>query len=155
MVASKRKAVPERRVAVGADVPAPIVAALRTACLALPEVHEEPAWSGLRWKIRARSFAHVLEVESGPPTARADFTVMMFRSNPPERDVLLASGHPFFKPGWGTNVVGMVIDDAFDPEELAELVTESYCILAPKKLVALVDRPPAPEDDDGMAPPDL
>jgi len=25
--------------------------------------------------------------------------------------------------------------------EVAELVTESYCVLAPKKLVALVERP--------------
>jgi len=27
--------------------------------------------------------------------------------------------------------------------EVAELVTESYCVLAPKKLVELVDRPRA------------
>jgi hypothetical protein len=42
----------------------------------------------------------------------------------------------------------MVLDDATDWDEVAELVTESYCIMAPKKLVALVDRPSDPEDAD-------
>jgi hypothetical protein len=34
----------------------------------------------------------------------------------------------------------MVIDAGVDWDEVAELVTESYCVLAPKKLVELVDR---------------
>jgi len=38
-------------------------------------------------------------------------------------------------------VVGLVIDAHTDWSEVAELVTESYCLLAPKKLVALMDRP--------------
>jgi hypothetical protein len=55
--------------------------------------------------------------------------------------VLVASGHPFFSLGWGRGVVGMVLDDDSDWQEVRELVTESYCMFAPKKLVALVDRP--------------
>jgi hypothetical protein len=35
----------------------------------------------------------------------------------------------------------MVLDDGVDWDEVAELLTDSYCLLAPKKLVALVDRP--------------
>jgi hypothetical protein len=35
----------------------------------------------------------------------------------------------------------MVIEDDVDWDEVAELLTESYCILAPKKLAALVVRP--------------
>jgi hypothetical protein len=35
----------------------------------------------------------------------------------------------------------MIIDAATDWAELAELVTESYCIQAPKKLAAQVERP--------------
>jgi hypothetical protein len=38
------------------------------------------------------------------------------------------------------NVMGMVLDDNVDWEEVGELLTESYCILAPKKLAALVHR---------------
>jgi hypothetical protein len=40
-------------------------------------------------------------------------------------------------------IVGVVLDAGVDWGEVAELVTESYCVLAPKKLVELVDRPSA------------
>jgi hypothetical protein len=119
------------------DVPEAIIAELRAICLGLPETYEEQSWAGRRWMVRKRNFAHVITVEapSGPST------VMTFRAADPELGILLASGHPFFKAGWGTNVVGMVLDPATDWEEVAELLTESYCILAPKKLAAKVDRP--------------
>ena len=42
---------------------------------------------------------------------------------------------------WPPDMVGMVLDDGVDWDEVAELLTESYCVLAPKKLVARVDRP--------------
>jgi hypothetical protein len=45
-------------------------------------------------------------------------------------------------------MVGMIIDDGVDWQEVAELVTESYCIVAPKKLVAQVDRPEDPAADE-------
>ena len=51
------------------------------------------------------------------------------------------AGHPFFVLGWGRDAMGMVLDDP-DWDEVRELVTESFCALAPKKLIALVDRPP-------------
>jgi hypothetical protein len=51
-------------------------------------------------------------------------------------------GYPFFKPGWGADVVGMVLDDDVDWDEVAELLTESYCVLAPKRLATMADRPP-------------
>jgi hypothetical protein len=35
----------------------------------------------------------------------------------------------------------MILDEATDWVEVAELLTESYCLLAPKKLTAQVDRP--------------
>ncbi|HET6951899.1 MAG TPA: MmcQ/YjbR family DNA-binding protein [Acidimicrobiales bacterium] len=124
-----------------ADVPAEIVARLRAVCLGLPETAEQQAWAGTRWRVRTRTFAHVLTVdgEGGPAT------VMTFRASGPELDALRAAGHPFFRPGWGHDVVGMVLDTGTDWDEVTELVTESYCILAPKKLVSRVDRPPAGE----------
>lgn len=128
-----------------ADVPADVLDGLRTVCLGLPEVHEQQAWTGRRWCIRKRSFAHVLTLDSpeGPTT------VVSFRSAGAELAALRAAGHPFFRPGWGDNVVGMVLDGATDWDEVAELVTESYCIMAPKKLAALVDRPPDLDADLG------
>lgn len=35
----------------------------------------------------------------------------------------------------------MVLTDDVDWDEVGELLTDSYCVPAPKKLVALVDRP--------------
>ena len=88
--------------------------------------------------VRKRNFAHVF----GMCDAQGAVTTMLaFRSPDEERDALVASGHPFFLLGWGRNVVGMVLEDAVDWEEVRELVTDSYCVLAPKKLVALVERP--------------
>jgi hypothetical protein len=131
-----------------ADVPRPIVVKLRSVCLGLPEAYEEHAWVGIRWRIRKRTFAHVLAVESGSPPAYAraagtsgSVVVLTFRSSGPELDALRHSGHPFFGTRWRADEVGMVIDDDVDWAEVGELVTESYCLLAPKKLVALVDRP--------------
>jgi hypothetical protein len=131
-----------------ADVPRPIVVKLRSVCLGLPEAYEEQAWVGIRWRIRKRTFAHVLAVESGSPRAYAraagtsgSVVVLTFRSSGPELDALRHSGHPFFGTRWRADEVGMVIDDDVDWAEVGELVTESYCLLAPKKLVALVDRP--------------
>jgi hypothetical protein len=130
------------------DVPLEIVVRLREICLALPEVYEEEAWVGARWRVRKRTVAHVLMVEEGYPPAYAaaaggdgPFCVMTFRSV--EADVL-ADVHPrFFRARWGADVAGIVLDDAVDAvdwDEVAELITDSYCIMAPKKLAALVGR---------------
>jgi hypothetical protein len=51
------------------------------------------------------------------------------------------AGPPFFRPAWGSDVVGMVLGAGVEWEEVAELLTESYCVLAPKKLAGLVERP--------------
>ena len=120
-----------------ADVPPEIVAKLRDICALLPDAYEDQPWTGTRWRIRKRTFVHALTIDS----PKGPTTVMTFRSSGPELDVLVRTGHPFFRAGWGTNVVGMVLDAKTDWDEVAELLTESYCIMAPKKLAALVQRP--------------
>jgi hypothetical protein len=128
------------------DVPLEIVARLSEICLALPDAYEEEAWVGERWRVRKRTFAHVLMVEEGYPPAYAravgddgPFCVVTFRS--PEADVLGELHHRFFRARWGPDVAGMVLDDETDWDEVAELLADSYCIMAPKKLSALVARP--------------
>ncbi len=130
------------------DVASEILAPLRSLCLALPEVAEEEAWVGVRWRIRGRTFAHVLLIDSGWPPAYATAaattgpaTVLMFRSSGPELDALRNVGRPFFAPRWRADEVGMVIDGAVDWGEVAELITDSYCTMAPRALRAMVDRP--------------
>jgi hypothetical protein len=131
------------------DVPPEVLDQLRRVCLALPEAYEEPAWVGTRWRIRKRTFAHVLTVDPDHQAAYAraaatdePLCVMTFRSPGDEIAALVSGGHPFFKPDWGADVVGMVLDGEVDWAEVAELLTESYRVLAPKRLAAMVDGPP-------------
>jgi hypothetical protein len=131
------------------DVPVEVVAKLRSVCVALPEAYEEEAWVGTRWRVRKRTFAHVLTIDSGWPPAYAraagsdgPISVMTFRSSGGELAALSSMGHPFFKPRWAPDIVGMVLGAGVDWDEVAELIVESYCVLAPKRLVELVDRPP-------------
>jgi hypothetical protein len=127
-------------------VPPALVAKLRSICLALPEAYEESAWVGTRWRIRKRTFAHVLMIDAGWPPAYAraasddgPISVITFRSRGVELEVLRSMGRPFFAPVWRGDEVGMVLDGTSDWHELAELVTESYRIRAPKKLGDLVN----------------
>ncbi len=128
-----------------ADVPEAVLRELRTITLALPEAAEEEAWAGTRWVVRRKNFAHVVQVDGGWPPAYAraagtdgPCTVLTFRSAPPELDVLRNAGPPFFAPVWFADIVGMVLGTDVDWVEVAELVTESYCALAPKALAARV-----------------
>jgi hypothetical protein len=130
------------------DVAAAIVDRLRSVCLALPEAYGESAWVGTRWRIRKKTFAHVLTIDAGRPPgyARAaategPVTVLTFEAWGPELAALSEAGHPFFKPPWRPTVVGMVLGARVDWDEVGELLTESYCVLAPKRLVELVERP--------------
>lgn len=130
------------------DVPDAVLGRLRGICAALPEVHEERAWVGVRWRVRGRTFAHVLVTAGGRPAAHvrasgaADGTcLLVFRSSGVELDVLGRTGPPFFRPPWGADTVGMVLGTDPDWAEVGELLTESYCTRAPRALVARVERP--------------
>ena len=123
---------------------------LRPLCTALPDAYEEEAWTGTRWRVRGRTFAHVLTIVGGwPPVyARAagtdgPATVLMLRSSGPELDALRNGEPPFFAPIWRSDEVGIVVDADTDWDEVAELVTESYCTQAPKRLAEAVPRPEA------------
>ena len=123
-----------------------VVARLAATALALPEAYEEDAWTGVRWRIRARTFAHVMVAQEGYEssfrniTGIADPTTLLtFRATGEELLALVHAGRPFYKPRWSPTIVGMVLDDDTDWDEVAELVTESYRFCAPQKLVRLFD----------------
>ena len=125
-------------------VPEEIEIRLREVCLELPDAYEERAWVGTRWMVRKRTFAHVLGVEVGDADP---VVVLSFRAAGEELETLRHAGHPFFVLGWGRDAMGMVLDNETDWDEVRELVTESFCVLAPKMLVARVDRPSAAEPE--------
>jgi len=128
-----------------------VVERLRAVCARLPEAYEEQAWVGTRWRVRNHTFAHVVTIDAGRPPAYAraagsdgPVTVMTFQSSGQELDALSRLGHPFFRPVWRPGIVGMIVDADSDWGEIAELVVDSYCLLAPKKLVAALERPLGP-----------
>ena len=132
------------------SVPLEVVETLGSICLALPEAYEEQASVGTRWRVGKRTFAHLLAVDSGWPPAYArasgsdgPLTVMMFRSSGPELAALSDAGRPFFTTPWRADEIGMVLGDDVDWVEVRELVTESYCVMAPRRLVDQLDRPTA------------
>jgi predicted DNA-binding protein (MmcQ/YjbR family) len=120
-----------------------IVERVTTLCLALPEVTVRVDYSLTRarstahsFDIRRRSFCLLVAVEdrTGKPAA-----LLVLRADPGEREALLSIGRPFFAARAGRDRIGVLHTDDTDWEEIRELVTESYRVLAPKKLTALLD----------------
>ena len=116
------------------EVPEDVLRRLRATLTALAEITEERAWVGVRWQVGKATVAHVF----GGEDQRFRVT---FRA---ELDEVLAFEHlgePYFRAGWGSNVVGLLIDTDTDWDEMAELLTDSYCLQAPARLADQVPRP--------------
>jgi predicted DNA-binding protein (MmcQ/YjbR family) len=125
------------------EVPDDLVERIRTLCLALPEVTARVDLTLVRerstaysFDIRRRSFCLLMAVADSAGKPRS---MLVLRADPDERDALLSSGRPFFAPRAGRGRIGVWLTDDTDWEEIRELVTESYRVLAPKKLSALLD----------------
>lgn len=103
---------------------------------ALPRCAQEAAWTGTRWRVGGATVAHVFGGED-------QVFRITFRGEPDEVAAFEHMGHPYFRSGWGGNVIGMVLDDegGLDWDELAELLTDSYCLQAPAHLAEQVARP--------------
>lgn len=115
-------------------VPAAWIERLSAILSAFPEVREHDAWVGLAWKVHSATVAHVFGGED------QQFRIT-FRADPDEVVAFQHMGEPYFKASWGSNVVGLLLDDGTDWDELAELLTDSYCIQAPTRLAEQVPRP--------------
>ena len=125
------------------EVPEDIVQRVRTLCLALPEVTLRVDYPLTRarstahsFDIRRRSFCLLVawEDSTGQPVP-----LLVLRAGPEEREALLSIGHPFFASRSNRDRIVVMLTGETDWEEIRELVTESYRILAPKKLTALLD----------------
>lgn len=130
-------------------VPELLLRKLRAICLGLPEAREEAAWTGTRWCVGNANFAHVLTVDAGwpPHYARAAGTdgpacLLTFRYDLREFDPRRFERAPYFRPVWFANIAGLRLDAAEpDWDEVEPLLIGSYCVLAPKRLASLIDRP--------------
>lgn len=108
---------------------------LRAICLKLPEATEKETWGDPTFRIRDRIFAM---------EKRGDGRISVWcKSVPDVRDaLLLAAPSLFFVPpyvgskGW----IGMRLDDDPDWSRVAELVRDSYRLIAPKKLARQLEQ---------------
>jgi hypothetical protein len=128
-------------------VPESVLSELRLTCLDLPEVTEEAAWLGTRWVVAKKNFAHVLMIDHGYPPAYARAAhhegpacVLTFRSALATAEAPRFARLPFFRPPWFANIVGLFLDENSDFQEISELLVASYCVVAPKRLAAQVER---------------
>ena len=115
-------------------VPEGMVRRIGAVLSVFPECYEESAWVGTRWRVGAATIAHVFGGED-------QLFRITFRAEPDEVMAFEHLGAPYFRAGWGRNVVGMLLDDDTDWDELAELLTDSYCLQAPASLADRVARP--------------
>ena len=102
---------------------------LRAICLALPEAQERETWGEPTMRVRSKIFAF------------PRFDQVTFKADPAERVSLLEDPRFFYPPyvgskGW----VGMRLEGKPDWDEVTELLTTSYRLIAPKRLVALLDQ---------------
>jgi hypothetical protein len=108
---------------------------VRRLCLALPEAAEQEAWGAPTYRIRKRIFAYYVDGH------HQDGRVSVWCNAPIGVQEMLVRDDPesYFVPpymgvkGW----IGIVLDFVGD-DALREHLVESYCMVAPKKLQALV-----------------
>jgi predicted DNA-binding protein (MmcQ/YjbR family) len=108
-------------------------ARLRAVCLALPEASEQQTWGDPTWRVRGRIFAM---------EKRGDGRVSVWLKAPPGAQDVLVAADParFFVPpyvgpkGW----IGLRLDADPDWTEVTALVRQSFRLVAPKRLAALV-----------------
>ena len=119
-----------------------VLVRIRLVCLDLPEVTEEGAWTGVRWCVSKKNFAHVLTIEDGWPPAYAKAAgidgpacVLTIRLSSQHCSATRFRRAPFFRPVWFPNIAGLIIGPATDWNEVGDLLRDSYRVLAPMKLV--------------------
>ena len=117
---------------------------VRTLCTALPEVTVRVDYSMTRTRSTAHSFdirrrSFCLLVATRTATGKSA-PLLVLRADPDEREGLLSIGHPFFLPRRAPrDRIGVWLTDETDWEVIREIVIESYRVIAPKKLSALLD----------------
>ena len=109
---------------------------LRSVCLRLPEASEREAWGDPTWRVRNKIFAMQKGNYAGGRPA------LWLKAAEGVQDVLVRSNpRVFFVPpyvgskGW----VGIHLDGRVPWKLVEELVSESYKLIAPKRLRATLD----------------
>jgi predicted DNA-binding protein (MmcQ/YjbR family) len=120
-------------------VPPSPLTRVRKLCLALPEAHEVEAWGEPTFRVRNKLFA----MYAAPNNHHGAGRPAVWCKAAPGNQSLMVRANPrrFFVPpyvgpsGW----VGVWLDSDPDWAEVRELMSDSYRLIAPRKLSALLD----------------
>ncbi len=112
---------------------------LREICLALPEAHEVEAWGEPTFRVKNKLFAMFAAANKHHGGGRPG---IWCKAAPGNQELMIQHAPTkFFRPpyvgtsGW----VGVYLDGDVDWTEVAELLTDSYRLIAPKKLLKALD----------------
>jgi predicted DNA-binding protein (MmcQ/YjbR family) len=113
---------------------------IRKICLKLPEAHEVEAWGAPTFRVRNKLFAMYASSGNHHHDGRP---ALWIKSTHVNQDLLINSdADRFFAPpyvgpsGW----VGMYVDRKPDWKILESIVRDAYCLTAPRKLSAALER---------------
>ena len=128
---------------VSAELPEDVLERVRRLCLTFPEVtvridesRTQARSTAYSFDIRGKSFCLLVAKQGRSGTA---VPLLVLRADPEEHDAFVSMGHPYFALRTGRGRIGVLLTKDADWQEIRELVTESYRLLAPKKLIALLD----------------
>jgi hypothetical protein len=111
---------------------------IRAICLALPEVSERPSHGSPAFFVKKQ---FVMLWADGH---HEDHFPHMWCAAPPGAQEALVASEPerFFRPPYvgGRGWIGVRLDGRVDWDEMAAVCEDAYRVVAPKKLVALLDR---------------
>ena len=112
---------------------------LRKISLSLPEAHEVEAWGAPTFRVKNKLFAMYAEAGNHHGEGRASVWIKSDKEN--QALMIRTQPEKYFKPayvgpsGW----VGIRLDRDPDWKEVGELMRDSYRLIAPKRLLKVLD----------------
>lgn len=115
----------------------PLLVRLRALCAALPESTEKESWGRPTFRVGKVYGQYGIGGAAGiPPHPHA----LIVKPDDDERPALLEDPRFFAPPYYGpSGWLALDLADDVDWDEISELLASSYCQVAPKRLVALLD----------------
>jgi predicted DNA-binding protein (MmcQ/YjbR family) len=121
-------------------VPASPLPKLRRLCLTLPDAHEVEAWGAPTFRVRNKLFA----MYASPNDHHGGGRPAVWCKAAPGNQAIMVQAAPnrFFAPpyvgpsGW----IGIWLDRRVRWSEVADLIEDSYRLVAPKRLLAVLDQ---------------
>jgi hypothetical protein len=118
----------------------PLLGPLRAICLALPEVTERLSHGAPTWFVRGKSAFVTLWADGHHGT---HFPHLWCAAPPGAQEELVATEPDrFFRPPYvgGRGWLGLRLDVGVDWDEVTDMCEEAYRVIAPKRLVQLLDQ---------------